>query len=157
MSSGTRMMASSSSHGQIGVGKALASMSWRQTATGASSSASGQLAAAAGPRVGGQRIGVDAEAPELLGGRRHDPEGPAGRIGPVRILEGLRHADEVRALVLGTDRAGVAAGADLLEHGLRRLEIGRDEPQDGPIEVARPDLVVERGHLDVQLALLAGR
>ena len=75
---------------------------------------------------------------------------------PLRALQRLCHAHEVGARILGADRARVAARPDLLEHRLGRLEVGRDEAHDRAVEVARAALVVERGHLDVQLASIAG-
>ena len=96
-SSGTRTIARSRSHGQIGVGKAPAAMSWRQTSAAGLLRVERQPASAPGSGVGSERIGVDAETTELVRGRGDDAERAAGRIGPFRAVQRLCHAHEVRA------------------------------------------------------------
>ena len=98
-------------------------MSWRHTGAGVLG-VERQLATIAGRGVGGQGIGVDPETAELVGGGRDDAERAAGRIGLRASSNVWAPRDEVRAGVLGANRARVAARADLLEHGLGRLEVG---------------------------------
>ena len=146
-------MASTSSHGQIGVGKASASMSWRHTSARASGSSGVQHAPAARRRHGGERIAVDPQAAELLGGGGDDAQG-ARRCVTIGAL--LRDADEVGAGVVGADGAGVPARADLLERRLQRIQVRGHQAQHGAIEVARRAVVVDRGDLHVQLAVATG-